>query len=216
MKLPYDPAIPLLGICPEKMESLSQWDTWTLMFMAALLTTAEKWKQPKWPSVDGQILQMLYISNGKLLDHESESEVTQSCPTLCNSVGCSPPGSSVHGILQARVLDWVATSFSRGSSQPRDRTRVSLIAGRRFNRWAGNAAIWHNMDGPWGPILTETIQTEKANTIQSQLCVESKKAKQIETESELVAIRVLEVGKMGKCWLKVPTSRYKRNERVLG
>ena len=47
--------------------------------------------------------------------------------------------------------------------------------------------------------MTEIIQTEKANTIQSQICVESKKAKHIETESELVAIRVLEVGKMGKC-----------------
>ena len=47
---------------------------------------------------------------------ESESEVTQLCPTLCNPVDCSPPGSSVHGILQARILEWVAISFSRGSS----------------------------------------------------------------------------------------------------
>ena len=46
--------------------------------------------------------------------------VTQLCPTLCNPVDCSPPGSSVHGISQARVLEWVAISFSRGSSQPRD------------------------------------------------------------------------------------------------
>ena len=44
----------------------------------------------------------------------------QSCPTLCNAVDCSPPGSSVHGILQARVLEWAAISSSRGSSQPRD------------------------------------------------------------------------------------------------
>ena len=44
------------------------------------------------------------------------SEVTQSCPTLCDPVDCSPPGSSVHGILQARILEWVAISFSRGSS----------------------------------------------------------------------------------------------------
>ena len=56
---------------------------------------------------------------------ESESEVTQSCPTLCNPVDCSPPGSSVHGILQARILEWVAISFSRGSSRPRDWTQVS-------------------------------------------------------------------------------------------
>ena len=48
-------------------------------------------------------------------------------------VDCSPPGSSIHGILQARILEWVAISFSRGSSRPRDRTQVSHIAGRRFN-----------------------------------------------------------------------------------
>ena len=64
---------------------------------------------------------------------QSESEVAQSCPTLCDPVDCSLPGSSIHGILQARILEWVAISFSRGSSQPRDRTQVSHIAGRRFN-----------------------------------------------------------------------------------
>ena len=46
------------------------------------------------------------------------SEVTQLCPTLCNPVDCSLPGSSVHGIFQARVLEWVAISFSKESSQP--------------------------------------------------------------------------------------------------
>ena len=63
---------------------------------------------------------------------EGEGEVAQSYPTLCNPVDCSLPGSSVHGILQARILEWVAISFSRGSSRPRDRTQVSRIAGRRF------------------------------------------------------------------------------------
>ena len=53
---------------------------------------------------------------------KSESEVAQSCPTLFDPVDCSPPGFSIHGILQARVLEWVAISFSRGSSRPRDRT----------------------------------------------------------------------------------------------
>ena len=51
--------------------------------------------------------------------------VAQSCPTLCDPMDCSLPGSSLHGILQARVLEWVAISFSRGSSQPRDRTQGS-------------------------------------------------------------------------------------------
>ena len=71
---------------------------------------------------------------------ESESEVSQSCPTLCDPVDCSPPSSSVHGILQARVLEWVAISFSRGSSRPRDWTQVSRIAGRCFNLWATREA----------------------------------------------------------------------------
>ena len=61
-----------------------------------------------------------------------ESEVAQSCPTLCDLVDCSPPGSSTHGILQARILEWLAISFSRGSSQPRDQTHVSCLAGRCF------------------------------------------------------------------------------------
>ena len=51
----------------------------------------------------------------------------QLCVTLCNPMDCSPPGSSVHGILQARILEWVAMPFSRGSSWPRDRTHVSYV-----------------------------------------------------------------------------------------
>ena len=60
---------------------------------------------------------------------ESESEVTQSCLTLCNPMNCNLPGSSIHGIFQARVLEWVAISF-RGSSRPRDRTQVSHIVSK--------------------------------------------------------------------------------------
>ena len=56
----------------------------------------------------------------------------QLCPTLCDPMDCSLPGSSVHGILQARILEWVAMPFSRGSSHPRDQTLVSCIAGRFF------------------------------------------------------------------------------------
>ena len=51
----------------------------------------------------------------------------QSSPTLCDPMDCSPPGSSVCGILQARILEWVAIPFSRGSSQPRDLTQVSAL-----------------------------------------------------------------------------------------
>ena len=58
--------------------------------------------------------------------------VVQLCPILCSPVDCSRLGSSVHGILQARILEWVARPSSEGSSRPRDRTQVSLIAGRFF------------------------------------------------------------------------------------
>ena len=62
---------------------------------------------------------------------KKESEVAQSCPTLCN-----PMDSSVHVIFQARVLEWGAISFSRGSSQPSDWTLVSCFVGRHFTIWA--------------------------------------------------------------------------------
>ena len=58
--------------------------------------------------------------------------VSQSCPTLCDPISCSPAASSVHGIFQAWILELVAIHFSRGSSQPRDRTWVFCTAGRFF------------------------------------------------------------------------------------
>ena len=58
--------------------------------------------------------------------------ITQSCPNLCNPMNYNLPGSSVHGLLQVRILEWVAISFSRGSSQPRDWTQVSWIVCRFF------------------------------------------------------------------------------------
>ena len=58
--------------------------------------------------------------------------VPQSCPTLWDPMDCRPPGSSVHGILQASILEWVAISFSRGSSQPRDQNHVFALTGSFF------------------------------------------------------------------------------------
>ena len=63
---------------------------------------------------------------------KKESEIAQLRPTLCDPVDGSLPGFSIHGVFWVRVLEWVAISFSRGSSLPRDRTQVSRIAGRRF------------------------------------------------------------------------------------
>ena len=60
------------------------------------------------------------------------AKLLQSCPTLCDLIDCSLPGSSVHGILQARILEWIAIPFSRRSSQPRDQTQDSHIADRFF------------------------------------------------------------------------------------
>ena len=72
---------------------------------------------------------------------ESENEVVQLCQTLCNPVDCSPPVSSIHGIFQTRILEWVAISFSRGSSPHRDQTWVSHTTGRLLTVWASRDPI---------------------------------------------------------------------------
>ena len=85
----------------------------------------------------------------------------QSCPTLCSPRDCRPPGSSVHGILQARILEWVAIPFSRGSSQSRDGTWVFCIAGRFLTIWATTQGcsqmpfcLWS-----WPPIWDVTLSS---------------------------------------------------------
>ena len=67
--------------------------------------------------------------------------VIQSCLTLCDPMGCSLPGSSVNGILQERILEWVAIPFCRESSQHRDGSQVSCIAGRFFTIWGTREAL---------------------------------------------------------------------------
>ena len=91
----------------------------------------------------------------------------QSCPSLCDPMDASPPGSSVHGILQARILQWVAMSSSRGSSHPRDQTCISYfspaLAGRFFitrATWEAHS-IWRNLifvrEHSWNPLGEEDI-----------------------------------------------------------
>ena len=70
-------------------------------------------------------------------------KVTQACPSLCD-----PMDYTVHGILQARILEWVAFSFSRGSSQPRDWTQVSRLVGRFFTNWAMREELMF-----WGTLI---------------------------------------------------------------
>ena len=97
-----------------------------------------KLAQPLWKTVweflKKQEVELPYDSailiTGKVL-------VPQSSPILCNPVDWSPPGSSIHGIPQTRMLGWVAISFSRGSSQPRDRTHVFYIS------WIGRWILYH-------------------------------------------------------------------------
>ena len=92
-----------------------------------------------WNRVDLQCC----VSFGYTAKWFSHVLVTQLCLTLCDSMDCSPPGSSVYGILQARILEWVAISFSKESSWPSNRTCVSCIAGRFFTNWATREApLW--------------------------------------------------------------------------
>ena len=75
---------------------------------------------------------LLWLQFDILLKWRKVKVKFQSCPTLCDPMDCSLQGSSIHGVFQGRVLEWVAISFSRGSSWPRDQTRVSLTVDRCF------------------------------------------------------------------------------------
>ena len=80
-------------------------------------------------------------------------KVAQLCPALCD-----PMDYTVHGILQARILEWVAFPFSRGSSQPRDRTQVSSTAGRFFTSWATRETRWRLT---WKPLCQKNEELKK-------------------------------------------------------
>ena len=92
----------------------------------------------------------------KWLDSE-KVKVAQLCPTLCDSMDCSLPGSSVHGISQARILERVAIHFSRGFFQPRDWTQVSCIAGKFFTIWTTREAL--NLEQVLKIMYTENCKT---------------------------------------------------------
>ena len=85
-------------------------------------------------------IRKIYVSNKVEGWNKPLQQVTQSCPTLCNPMGCSPPGSPVHGILQAWILEWVAIPFSKSSSQPKDWTQDSCIAGGFLTAWTTREA----------------------------------------------------------------------------
>ena len=108
-RLPCPSLFPGVG---SESHSLIQWCHPTISFSVAPFSCSLTIKKLKWS--------------------ENESEVAQSWPTLWDPMDCSLPGSSIHGIFEARVLEWVAIFFFGGPSQPRDRTLVSCIVGRCF------------------------------------------------------------------------------------
>ena len=98
-----------------------------------------------------------------------ESEVIQSCPTLCNPMDCSLIGSSVHGVFKVKILEWVAISFSRRSSQSRDQTQVSRIVGRHFTICATREAI---------PVELSQILKDDAMKVLHSICQQIWKTQQ--------------------------------------
>ena len=92
----------------------------------------------------------------------------QLCPTLCGPMNCSPPGSSVYGISQARILEWVAISSSRGSSWPRDRTHVSCIVRWILYHWATEEDF-----GLWESILKTLLCLSWKQSLPTVLCTHS-------------------------------------------
>ena len=92
------------------------------------------------PWQSSEFLQISTVATWHSSHTQLPTQQPKSCPTLCDPMDCCPPGSSVHGILQARILEWVAIPFSRGSSRPRDWTQVSSTAGRFLNFWVMTTA----------------------------------------------------------------------------
>ena len=93
--------------------------------------------QCSWYQQDPQLwVSHLYLGGVKW------SEPTSSCPTLCDTMNCSLSGFSLHRIFQSRILECLAISLSRGSSQPMDQTRVSCIAGGLLTGWATRKVSW--------------------------------------------------------------------------
>ena len=129
IKLLYDSAFHFWVFSQKKKNNtLNQEDTCTPIFTAALMTIPNTWKQPKCPMWYEYLYTMEYYSAIKkeiLPSATTQMDLDgivsiQLCLTLCNPIDYSLPGFSIHGIFQARILEQVAISFSRGSSQPRD------------------------------------------------------------------------------------------------
>ena len=139
-------------LCPDQGSNLAScnWECWVLNARLPgkspeiLSMDNNDWQYPCsfWPQhayISTRILKIYckcYIKEPLVISEKLKLKVAQLCLILCDPTVCSLQGSSVHGIFQARIWEWVAISFSRGSSWPRNRTWVSRIAGRCFTLWA--------------------------------------------------------------------------------
>ena len=135
--LMYDP---ILGVNSKELKYYVHTKTCTQIFIEALFIIAKTWKQPKCPSVyewtnrlwSNQILEYCCCLVRRHVTDSSE-----------NPMDYSVPGSSVHEISQTRTLEWVAISFSRRSSWPRNQTRISCISRQILYHWATREAQWN-------------------------------------------------------------------------
>ena len=147
---------PSVGIFPR------DWEDWGLLQCRQILLPPEPPGKPitqnilaftfvyktKWVHMNEGYFQNIFFHVTKeksntcnlLFINTMKVEVSQSCLTLCNPMDCSPPGYSVRGILQSRILEWVTVSFSRGSSQPRDWSQVCRTAGEFITIWTSKEA----------------------------------------------------------------------------
>ena len=112
-----------------KLKKKNRWATFGGM---EAITIREPTKS-EWPHISYAVHWVVPYKRVKVL-------IAQSCPALCDPMDCSPSGSSVHGVLQTRILEWVAVPFSRESSQSRNWTQVSHIVGGFFTSWATREA----------------------------------------------------------------------------
>ena len=129
-KVPWDPvhtqAVPTPSVCRERSRETP---------FSAVVPCSGSWNDPLYFPLTNCISSLAHYVWPPSISYPSHEadfllpSFTQLCPTLCNPMHYSLPGSSVHGILQARILKWVGVPFSRGSSRSRDRTQVSCIAG---------------------------------------------------------------------------------------
>ena len=129
------------------MRCILKKDTCAPTFTAALLTTANAWEQCKCPSTGERIKKIRFIYTVGHCTCDVHADSLSHVGLFADSLDCRPPGSSVHGILQARIPEWVAMPSSRGSSRFKDRTHVSYIS-----------CIWQAGPSPLAPPGKPTME----------------------------------------------------------